>query len=202
MVERKYDSHTFFITVPHWGIEEHNVINTMANESLTLGKSTEFLITSKLLDSCREVYLPVVDDHGVDILVLTKSDNHSKVDTEIDAETKRPLTLCYENEYDEELESLIAKASKCPYQELQVKSLTKGGLFAAINCPNPKPNYWYVFYVKSLDKIWLINSVIFVKIASQNKKGKNKNKYSLTLATKSGVIKHKEFLITDFNKLP
>ena len=30
MVERKYDSHTFFITVPHWGIEEHNVIKAMA----------------------------------------------------------------------------------------------------------------------------------------------------------------------------
>ena len=138
-----------------------------------LGQSSEYKILSMLLAEGREVYLPTVDDHGVDALVLARS-----------YEPNAPRI----------------------YQELQIKSLTEGGLFAAISCPNPRPNYWFVFYVKQHDTIWLINSVDFVKIASQNKnsmKPKNQGKYSLSLATNKSICKLREqYIVTDFSKLP
>lgn len=137
---------------------------------MLLGQSVEYKIASMLLAEDREIYLPVVDDHGVDILVRPKN----------------PANV---------------------YQELQIKSISKGGLFAAISCNNPRPNYWFVFHLLNVAGIgqsltWLINSMDFVKIASQNKQGKNIGKYSLTLATKGGKIHHQQFLITDFNALP
>ena len=142
----------------------------MANVSMLLGQSVEYKIASMLLAEAREIYLPVVDDHGVDILVAPIHPDDG-------------------------------------YQELQIKSLSKGGLFAAISCGNPRPNYWFVFHLLNVagtgqSLTWLINSMDFVKIASQNKQGKNIGKYSLTLATKGGKIHHRQFLITNFNALP
>ena len=136
-----------------------------------LGQSTEHKILSMLLAEEREVYLPTVDDHGIDALVLSKSSEDERV-----------------------------------YQELQIKSITNGGLFAAISCPKPRDNYWFVFYVKQHDTLWLINSLDFVKIASQNvnsKNSKNQGKYSLSLATKNSIRKKtSKYIITDFSKLP
>ena len=132
------------------------------------GASVELLVVSKLLDEQREVYLPVVDDHGVDILVKSKD------------------------------------GAQAAWQELQVKSLHEGGLFAAISCPNPRPNYWFLFYVKAHSTMWHVNSTDFVRLASQNRPDcKNANKYSLSLSTKKGLRPAmKKFVITDFSKLP
>ena len=139
------------------------------NPSMCIGKATENLVTAKLLSCHREVYLPVVDDHGVDIIVPELTGNN--------------------------------------YQEIQVKSLKTGGLFAAINCPNPRPNYWFVFYIWDIDTMWLINSMDLtnpnLKLSSQNVKGKNIGKYSISLANKKGpVAKCSQYIITDFSKLP
>lgn len=146
------------------------------NKRMLLGKSTEQLVISALLDDEREVYVPVVDDHGVDILVRSKSED-----------------------------------TNFQYQEIQVKSLSKGGLFAAITCPRPAPNYWFVFYVKDIDTMWLINSEDFVKIASLNVTGKNIGKRSLQLAYKGKIRpQHAQYIIKkdantgvyDFSRLP
>lgn len=144
------------------------------NKSMHLGRAGEHLVTSILLKECRDVYLPAVDDHGVDMLVRT-------------VQTSNPYQ----------------------YQEIQVKTLqgvtpnNSGGLFAAISCPNPAPNYWFVFYIKDIDIMWLINSLEFVNIASKNKKGKNIGKYSLGLANKKGPrSQFTQYIITDFSKLP
>ena len=134
-------------------------------KKLNLGRATELKIISMLLNEDREVYLPVVDDHGVDVLVASKNHNN--------------------------------------YQELQIKSLSIGGLFTAITCNNPRQNYWFLFYVKQHDSMWLINSCTFVTIASQNSKGKNKGKYSIPLATTKRIgKKFTQYIITDFSKLP
>lgn len=138
------------------------------NPSMNLGRASEYLVTSKLLNECREVYLPAVDDHGVDMLVRT-------------TDTK----------------------NLHQYQEIQVKSISRGGLFAAISCPNPASNYWYVFYIKDIDTMWLINSVDFVKLASQNIQGKNIGKYTISLTNKKGLVdKYKKYVINDFTILP
>lgn len=135
---------------------------------MILGKASEHLVASKLLDEEREIYLPLVDDHGVDLIVRTIQPNNSD-----------------------------------QFQEVQIKSLSTGGLFAAITCNNPKPNYWFVFYVKDIDTMWLINSIDFVQLASPNRKGKNIGKYSLSVAGKKGPsVKCANYIVTDFSTLP
>ena len=161
-------------------------ISIMAYLSTRFGKAIEQKVAAMLLEEGRDVYLPTVDDHGVDILVAPKISTGDKKASE-------------ENELVELTTALGTQVSI--YQELQVKAVTNG-LFAAINCPDPRPNYWYVFYVKSVDTYWLINSMDFVKIASQIVNGKNVGKYSLALATKKGTKKHTQYIITDFSRLP
>lgn len=135
-----------------------------------LGLATEHKILSMLLAEGREVYLPTVDDHGVDVLVLSRN---------------------------------AGPEGGRIYQELQIKSLNDGGLFAAISCSNPRPNYWFVFYVKQHDTIWLINSMDFVKEASQNAQGSNIGKYSISLATSKSISKLRaQYIVTNFSKLP
>ena len=148
----------------------------MANKSMMFGRSTEYLVISKFLGEGREVYVPPVDDHGVDLIVV-------------------PQDSCTN------LEKSVA------YQEIQVKSKAKDGQFSAIACPNPRENYWFIFYVKSIDTFWIINSIKFVEIASKNVKGKHIDKYSFSLAskTKQGLKpnpKYSEYIVKDFSVIP
>ena len=148
----------------------------MVNISMMFGRSTKCLVIFKFLGEGREVYVPPVDDHGIDLIVVSKP-------TSIDS------------------------AALITYQEIQVKSRTEDGLFAAIPCPNPRAHYWFIFYIRDLDTFWLINSEDFVRLASKNLKGKHVGKYSLHLAskTKTGLkiqSKYKEYIVTDFSKVP
>lgn len=128
-----------------------------------------------LLAENREVYLPAVDDHGVDLIVRTKNAG----------------------------EHLSESSERAEFQEIQVKSLSQGGLFAAMKCDNSRPNYWFVFYIKDINRMWLINSKTLVTIASKNTQGKHIGKYSLDLKpTSKTPIKQSQFVITDFSKLP
>ena len=162
------------------------------NPSQNLGKSTEMLVASMLLAENREVYLPCVDDHGVDMIVRTKDFTQGNG----------------------------ARPENFEFQEIQIKSVSKGGLFAAMTI-NPRPNYWFVFYIRDINKIWLFNSLEIVNYkklnqgfksgdteyigASQNTDPTKKNvgKWSLDLTPcKRTPIKSIKFLISDFSKLP
>lgn len=98
--------------------------------------------------------------------------------------------------------------------------MSKGGLFAAMTI-NPRPNYWFVIYIRDINKIWLFNSLEIVNYkklnqgfksgdseyigASQNTEPTKKNvgKWSLDLTpTKRAPIKSQTYLIKDFTRLP
>lgn len=148
----------------------------MANKSMMFGRSTEYLVISKFLGEGREVYVPPVDDHGVDLIVVPKV-------------------------------SCADPKQSVAYQEIQVKSRAENGQFSAIACPNPRQNYWFIFYVKSIDTFWIINSVVFVSIAFKNVKGKHIDKYSFSLAskTKAGLKpnpKYSGYIVKDFSVIP
>ena len=160
------------------------------NPSQNLGKSTEMLIAYMLLAENRELYLPCVDDHGVDMIVRTN--NYVRGDGH--------------------------KAENYEFQEIQVKSINTDGPFS-IEKFDPRPNYWFVFYIKDIDELWLINSIDLVNYqqinagknpgdpeylyASQNKTGKEIGKWSLDLTpTKKTPIKSSFYTIKDFSRLP
>ena len=145
------------------------------NPSQNLGKSTEMLVSSMLLAENRELYLPAVDDHGVDMIVRTMK-------------------------YDKTLPETAPRHYE--FQEIQIKSVSKGGLFAAMKCI-PRPNYWFVFYIRDIDRMWLVNSEDLIRIASINSKGVNIGKLSFDLKPTSRTpIKQANYLITEFSKLP
>ena len=128
-----------------------------------------------LLAENRELYLPAVDDHGVDMIVRTLN-------------------------YDKTLPGTDPRHYE--FQEIQIKSVSKGGLFAAMKC-SARPNYWFVFYIRDIDRMWMVNSEDLMEIASINGKGVNIGKLSLDLKPTSRTpIKHPDYLITDFAKLP
>lgn len=143
------------------------------NPSQNLGKATEMRVSSMLLSENRELYLPAVDDHGVDMIVRTKD--------------FRPGDGTKPEHYE--------------FQEVQVKSASDGGLFV-FSC-SPRPNYWFVFYITSLDTMWLINSQDVSALSSINVKGKSIGKHSLNLrAGKRERYKQPKFIINNFNNLP
>ena len=141
------------------------------------------LVSSMLLADNRELYLPVVDDHGVDLIVRTKN-----------YDPTQPATAPEHYEF----------------QEIQVKSVLEDGLFAALKCDNPRPNYWFVFYIKKHDLMWLINSEDLCQMAnvqgagvSQNKSGNHVGQYTINLRpTRQIAVKQPQYHITDFTPLP
>ena len=73
----------------------------LMNNNLYLGKSAENLVVSKLMAGLRETYLPVVDDHGVDLIVRTRRGDSLPAEglycfDEADAEMKR---RCLEEDF-------------------------------------------------------------------------------------------------------
>ena len=125
------------------------------NQKIQFGKAIEYKIASEMLMEGYEIYLPAVDDHGVDIMARTPNGN---------------------------------------IVEVQVKAMSKSGLFAAINY-NPRPNFYFVFYIESQDKTWILSSDDFTQNASRNNSGKNTGKYSIDIMAK----KNQQFVKTNYS---
>ena len=151
-------------------------MSVLLNAKQSLGKSTELLVTSMLLDEGREVCVPMVDDHGIDLLVKTR----------------------------EYIAGDRTKPENYDFQEIQIKSVTDGGLFV-FTCKEARPNYWFIFYVKEKDVFWLINSIELINggISYVNKTGKHIGHYTAPLSTKKKINDKFAYLIVkDFNKIP
>lgn len=73
------------------------------------------------------------------------------------------------------------------YVDLQIKARSKdgkpreAGRFAAMNIPNPRKKYFFLFYSDQIETYWIFPSVVLVNLASQNKKGENVGKYHVNL---------------------
>lgn len=69
--------------------------------------------------------------------------------------------------------------------EVQIKARSSdvvpgdAALFAAIDHPKVRPNYYFVFYAERLDAVWIMSSEEFIRMAVTNKTGKNAGKRSI-----------------------
>ena len=52
-------------------------------------------------------------------------------------------------------------------------------LFAAIDHPEERADYWFVFYSERIDAMWIMTSGEFINSSNQNKTGKNAGKRSI-----------------------
>ena len=82
----------------------------MPKSKFALGKATEYKVASIFLDADCEVYLPAVDDHGVDMLVIPPKNLNDMLSL--------PPEVAQE----------LYKAGQSGILEVQVKSLSTGGL--------------------------------------------------------------------------
>jgi len=120
-------------------------------DSASFGKRQEYVAISSLLSKGFDVYVTLVDDQQIDC-IIRKTIN------------KKPVYIDIQ---------IKARSKKCkPYD---------AGRFAAMTIKNPRRNYFFVFYSEQVDVYWVIPSLELVKIASRNKKGKNKGKYHVNL---------------------
>jgi hypothetical protein len=125
-----------------------------------------------------DVYVPLVDDIGVDA-VIRKSDN-SFIEVQIKARSR------------------------------EVKFMS-AALFAAIDHPLPRKNYYFVFRSERLDKMWIMSSEELMEQSTQIKNGPNKGLRAIWLnGTKINKAtgqraeypraKYNKFIANDFSR--
>lgn len=73
------------------------------------------------------------------------------------------------------------------YLDVQIKARSNdcipfdAGRFAAMDIPNPRDNYFFIFYSEQTDCHWIFPSLKLVGLASRNKHGANVGKYHINL---------------------
>ena len=151
------------------------------NPRQQLGKYGELTVAARFLDEGREVYFPAVDDHGIDMMVITQDHIHGDG----------------------------TQPEHYPFQEIQVKTVAtplQTPFTFSLSKDRARPNYWFVFYVKEIETFWIINSmdIITPGAFSQNISGKNTGKYNVSLTTTSGNISQKnaKYIVKDFSAIP
>ena len=87
---------------------------------------------------------------------------------------------------DERQIDCVIRRGNNDYVELQIKGATKdsqakqAGLIT-FRLQNPRPNYFFLFYVEHIDTYWIIPSIELPDLASRNKTGKNVGDYTIQL---------------------
>lgn len=91
---------------------------------------------------------------------------------------------------DQQIDCIIRHPGVPPrYVDVQIKARSRtakqAATFAAMEIREPRENFVFSFYSEACDTYWVFPSLDIVKLANQNKKGKNAGKYRLVLANKN-----------------
>jgi len=87
---------------------------------------------------------------------------------------------------DQQIDCIIRRGAN-DYVDVQIKARSKdcipfdAGRFAAMDIPNPRGNYSFIFYSEQAGCYWVFPSLKLVELASRNKKGANIGKYHINL---------------------
>ena len=69
------------------------------------------------------------------------------------------------------------------YLDIQIKARSRSakqpGTFARLDVPNPRPNYFFIFYSEAADSYWIMSSLDVVAKANVGKSGKTEGKFRL-----------------------
>ncbi|NPV28410.1 MAG: hypothetical protein HPY58_01895 [Firmicutes bacterium] len=118
-------------------------------DTASFGKRQEYVVIAELLRRGFDVYQTLVDDQGIDCVIRRE------------------------------------KNGIPDYLEIQVKARSKdcnpknAGRFVPLDIPAPRPNYFFIFYSEQANAFWVVPSIELVKVARQNKTGRNKGRYSI-----------------------
>jgi hypothetical protein len=87
---------------------------------------------------------------------------------------------------DQQIDCIIRR-SNGDYLDVQIKARSEkcspldAGRFSAMVIPNPRTNYYFIFYSERINQYWIIPSLKLIELASRNKAGKNAGKYHVNL---------------------
>ena len=117
--------------------------------SAGFGKRMEYNLVGQMLMEGLDVYLPLVDDHGVDCII--KKNDGTFIEIQIKARS---------NEVTDGDAALFAAITHAPDD-------------------TPLKNFYFVFYSERLSSMWILSSEEFLQECITNKTGKNKGKRSI-----------------------
>jgi hypothetical protein len=106
----------------------------------------EYYLIGRMLRDGLDVYVPLVDDFGIDAVI--RKQNGDFIEVQIKARSKE-----------------VNEGS--------------AALFAAIDHPKRRNNYYFIFYSDRLEIMWIMSSEQFLAEAVQNRNGKNAGKWSI-----------------------
>ena len=106
----------------------------------------EYWTIGRMLKEGLDIYVPLVDDFGIDA-IIRKKDN-SFIEIQIKARSENVIP-------------------------------GDAALFAAIDHPEVRRNYYFVFYAERMNAMWIMSSEEFDKLAVRNKSGNNVGKRSI-----------------------
>ena len=99
---------------------------------------------------------------------------------------------------DQQIDCVIRRGDR-DYLDVQIKARSRdckpvdAGLFSAMTIPCPREKYFFLFYSEHINTYWIFPSQQLVEVASQNRSGKNKGKYSINLTGfRGGVVRASE----------
>ena len=76
-------------------------------------------------------------------------------------------------------------------------------LFAAIDHPEEREDYWFVFYSERMNVMWIMTSTEFIKSSYQNRKGRNAGRRTIRFNGKrlnKTTAQHEEYAKPQFEK--
>ncbi len=77
----------------------------------------------------------------------------------------------------------LEDGGKPRYLDVQIKARSKtagqASTFSAMEIRHPRPNFWFIFYSEVCQTYWVVPSLRLIRLANQNKGGKNAGKYSV-----------------------
>ena len=117
--------------------------------SAGFGKRMEYNLVGQMLMEGLDVYLPLVDDHGVDCVI--KKEDGTFIEIQIKARS---------NEVTDGDAALFAAITHAPDDI-------------------PLENFYFIFYSERLNSMWILSSEEFLGECVTNKTGKNKGKRSI-----------------------
>jgi hypothetical protein len=118
-------------------------------DSASFGKRQEFVAIAEMLRRGFDVYLTLVDDQQIDCVLRFDEPGSPQY---VDVQIK-------------------ARSGECAKKN--------AGTFAAMEVRQPRPNFFFVFYSEQARCYWIMPSLDLVRLARQNKTGKNKGRYTI-----------------------
>ena len=145
-------------------------------DSASFGKRIEYIIFEKLLNENFDVFIPLVDDHGVDCVVKHTDDNSIEGYKEI---------------------QIKARSKKA-----DVKSQ---GCFT-VDKHIQKDNFYFIFYSEELNTCWCFTSEEFINETRESNGVRTKGRRKITLFKQykhgmDAVPRYRKYIVSDCSKL-